>query len=183
MNAGRLIAVVGPSGVGKDSVMTAIAQRLPQIRMVRRVITRPAGLAGERYDATTPEAFETQIAQGAFCLHWDAHGLRYGIPHAVLTDVQAGRDCMVNFSRSALVAADRQFPHLIVLSITADAKVLAERLKARGRESAKEIAQRLAKADQPLPAGLDVITLPNTGALDETVDRAVQALRIKEVPG
>ena len=38
--AGRMIAVVGPSGVGKDSVMAGLLEARPALRRVRRVITR-----------------------------------------------------------------------------------------------------------------------------------------------
>ncbi|MFC6760861.1 hypothetical protein ACFQFQ_17395 [Sulfitobacter porphyrae] len=46
MSAGRFIAVVGPSGVGKDSVMAGMVARARDLVAVRRVITRAA--AGAR---------------------------------------------------------------------------------------------------------------------------------------
>ena len=176
MSSGRLIAVVGPSGVGKDSVMAGIASALPEVKLVRRVITRAAELGGEDYEAVTSEAFERMAQDGAFCVHWNAHGLRYGIPARVLADVEAGTDCLVNFSRSALLDASRHFPRFLVLNITAYSEVLAQRLIARGRENAEEITRRLSKADKPLPEGLDVITVPNNGPLQDAVDLAVRAL-------
>ncbi|MEM6634576.1 MAG: hypothetical protein AAF667_01675 [Pseudomonadota bacterium] len=36
MTQGRLIAVVGPSGVGKDSVMAGIKAAVPELHLVRR---------------------------------------------------------------------------------------------------------------------------------------------------
>ena len=41
--SGRMIAVVGPSGVGKDTVMQALVDAAPQLSLVRRVITRRSG--------------------------------------------------------------------------------------------------------------------------------------------
>ena len=46
---GRFIAVVGPSGVGKDSVMQGMAARDPRIVLARRVITRPSDAGGEDF--------------------------------------------------------------------------------------------------------------------------------------
>ena len=177
MSAGRLIAVVGPSGVGKDSVMAGMIAARPDMRLVRRTITRAPGLGGEDYDAVTPEAFDSAARDGAFCVHWTAHGLSYGIPSDVLTDVQRGKDCLANFSRSALAQAAEIFPNLTVLNITASPATLAKRLAGRGRETEAEIAARLAQADKCLPAGLDVVTIANDGALEDTVTKALAALQ------
>lgn len=173
---GRLIAVVGPSGVGKDSVMDGLRAACQNLRIVRRTITREAGLGGEDYEAVSDTDF-TQMAQdNAFCVHWPAHGLQYGIPADVLTDTENGISCIGNFSRSALSEADQVFDDLVVLNLTADPETLAARLAGRGRESAEDIAKRLAQAGKPLPVGLNVVTIANDGALDKTIHRAIQAL-------
>jgi len=54
---GTLIAVVGPSGVGKDSVIDAVSDRLG-IAKVRRVITRDAALGGETFTPVSVAAFK-----------------------------------------------------------------------------------------------------------------------------
>ncbi|SMX47967.1 phosphonate metabolism protein/1,5-bisphosphokinase (PRPP-forming) PhnN [Maliponia aquimaris] len=182
MTGGRLIAVVGPSGVGKDSVLAGIAAQAPEMRLVRRVITRAPDLGGEVFDAMTPEAFAEAVAQGAFCLHWDAHGLRYGIPARVLDEVRTGMDCLANLSRSTLAEAAATFPRLLVLHITAAPEVLARRLADRGRESGDDIARRLRDAAKPLPPGLRTVTLSNDGPLPQTVARALAALRRGQPP-
>ena len=101
---GRFIAIVGASGVGKDSVMAALAARDPRLRLVRRVITRPSDAGGEDFDGVTADAFHARAAQGDFALHWPAHGLHYAIPATVLDDLAAGRDMLANLSRAALPA-------------------------------------------------------------------------------
>ncbi|GAB5468053.1 MAG: phosphonate metabolism protein/1,5-bisphosphokinase (PRPP-forming) PhnN [Rhodospirillales bacterium] len=177
MSAGRLIAVVGPSGVGKDSLIAGIVAAAPCIRPVRRSITRAAGLGGEAYEALTPEAFAEAARCGAFCLHWQAHGLLYGIPAGALEEVRGGATCLANLSRGALVQAAQVFPSLTVLKVTASAEALARRLALRGRENSSEIARRLAQADKPLPAGLTVIEVRNDGPLAATVASALAALQ------
>ena len=169
MTQGRLIAVVGPSGVGKDSVMVHLHAALPQIHLVRRAITRAPALGGEDYEAVSATAFDAMATSGAFALHWRAHGLSYGIPTTVKQHLNAGTDCLVNFSRKALSEAAAIFPRLLVLNITACPETVAQRLAARGRETKDQIAKRLAEAEKPLPQGLDVIHLPNDGPLSETV--------------
>jgi len=176
-SGGRLIAVVGPSGVGKDSVMAGIHSAIPGAHLVRRVITRAPGLGGEDYDAASVTHFDTLVEEGAFAVHWSAHGLRYGIPIAVKSHLGKDTDCLVNFSRKALVQAAGIFPRLMVLNITAKPETLARRLAARGRETEEEITKRLAQADKSLPVGLEVIHLANDGPLSEAVARAVALLQ------
>lgn len=174
---GRLIAVVGPSGVGKDSVMDGICAAVPDLHRVRRVITRAPELGGEDYQAVTSYEFETMAANGSFAVHWGAHDLRYGIPAEIKDKVASGVNCLANFSRKALSEAAEIFPHFLVLHITASPETLASRLAMRGRETEDQIAKRLAQARNPLPSGLDVIHLSNDGKLEDTVCKACSLLK------
>lgn len=176
-SAGRLIAVVGPSGVGKDSVMAGLRDVMPDLHLVRRVITRAPELGGEAYDAVSVAQFKALVEDGAFAVHWGAHGLYYGIPITVKYQIGKGTDCLVNFSRKALAQAAEMFPRFMVLNITALPETLAHRLAVRGRETEEEISKRLAQADKPLPAGLEVIHLANDGALSQTIARGAALLQ------
>lgn len=179
---GRLIAVVGPSGVGKDSIMAGLVAADPAMMLVRRTITRPAELGGEDYDAVDNATFAHLVSADAFCLHWGAHGLRYGIPRAALEHTRAGGSALANLSRSALAPAADIFPALTVLHITATPEVLAARLTARGRETPDEIAARLAQAAKPLPphdpAAFDLFEISNNGPLADAIAQAQSALSL-----
>src|SRR5690606_33244326 len=86
---GVFVAVVGPSGAGKDTVMGIARRRLadePRVHFVRRVITRPAD-TNEDHEPLTAHEFAIRVAGGAVALHWCAHGLSYGLPSAALQRV------------------------------------------------------------------------------------------------
>ena len=170
-------AVVGPSGVGKDTVMEAVRAADPTVVLVRRVITRPAEAGGEAFDGVDRSTFETMKAEGLFALDWEAHGLAYGIPVAVERQLAQGHDVLANLSRGVLRAAQLRFPRFVVLSLTAPASVLAQRLAGRGRESAAEIERRLERSGFPIPEGLPVIEVDNSGALSDTVAAVRAALQ------
>ncbi|TYB86651.1 phosphonate metabolism protein/1,5-bisphosphokinase (PRPP-forming) PhnN [Oceaniovalibus sp. ACAM 378] len=174
--SGRFIAVVGPSGVGKDSVMQGIAARDPRIVLARRVITRPGDAGGEDFDGVTVAEFQALEDAHAFALSWEAHGLHYAIPAAIKTHLQDGRDVLANLSRAALILAKDRFARFEVINLTADHDVLAARLAARGRETDKQIAGRLDRAAARLPDGIEALHLDNSGPLEQTVQAALDRL-------
>jgi phosphonate metabolism protein PhnN/1,5-bisphosphokinase (PRPP-forming) len=172
-----LVPVVGPSGAGKDTLMEAARARLAgdsRFLFARRCITRPAEAGGEDHEAMTREAFEAARDRGDFMLWWEAHGLLYGVPRAYGEAAERGQVVVANLSRSVLREAASRFP-LRALLITAPAEVLARRLAARGRESAEDIAGRLAREAQ-VPAGLPVETVHNDASVEEGVARVLAAL-------
>lgn len=179
MGQGAIFAVVGPSGVGKDTLMQAALARRPDLCLVRRVITRPADAGGEEFTGVTEAEFATRLAAGDFALHWRAHGLSYGIPTQAAQALAQGRTVLFNGSRAMLEEAARIFPSLTVLHITARDEVLAARLRARGRETAQDIANRLDRARLPLPAGLKVVEIDNSDVLDRAIDALLAALQIE----
>lgn len=179
---GRLVGVVGPSGVGKDSVMRALAEARPDIRLVRRVITRPAEAGGEVFDGVSAAEFARREAAGDFALSWRAHGLCYGVPVSVEAQLGEGHICLVNLSRSVLGEARARFADFSVLHLTAPRAVLARRLAGRGREGAEAIEDRLSRADFALPDGLPgVVQVANDGALQDTVARVLAVLQPERV--
>ena len=165
-----LVLVVGPSGAGKDSLLKAargLFRDDARISFARRVITRPPDPDGEDHEPVAPEAF----AARDFALSWSAHGLRYGIPASAL-DVSV---VVANVSRGVIGEAASRYD-VRVIEVTAPPEILAARLAARGRESAGDIAQRLART-VVMPAGVVVEMVWNDGTLAEGTERFVAALR------
>lgn len=173
---GTLHLVVGPSGVGKDTLIEAARRARPDLVVPRRVITRPADAGGEIHSAMTPEAFRHAAEEGAFALWWRAHGLGYGIPAEMADALTAGRHVLVNVSRTVIDEARARFAPLRVLLITAPAEILACRLAGRGRESRAEIAERMARAPFSAPRGSDVTVIDNGGSPEEGAAAFLAAL-------
>jgi phosphonate metabolism protein PhnN/1,5-bisphosphokinase (PRPP-forming) len=169
-----IVAVVGPSGAGKDSLIAAACAARPDLHHVRRVITRDTDAGGEDFDGVTTAEFASRKARGDFALDWAAHGLHYGIPSAQL---RTGQINIFNGSRHVLATAQTLFPDLRVILVTAPVAVLAVRLAARGRETEADIAARLARTGFSLPEGLAVRTVNNDGSLAEGLAHFLSALQ------
>ena len=181
---GRLIFLVGPSGSGKDSLIDASREQLAVagVEIARRVITRSAEAKGEAAQGVTPEQFDTLRAQGAFAMHWRANGLDYGIPRQVDQWLAAGRAVLVNGSRAYLPEARQRYPDLLAVLVEVKPEVLRQRLLARGRETAEEVEQRLARSAR-LQAAADpsVHVLDNSSTLEAAVAAFVSLLRYQGV--
>lgn len=156
--------------------MHALATSVTGFTLVRRVITRRADAGGEDFESVTEAEFARRRQAGAFCLHWEAHGLCYGIPNAVKDRLAKGEDVLVNLSRNVLSDIKAIFPRVTVLNITASPETLAERLAERGRETPEDIAKRLAQASRVLPDGMEILTVNNDGPLEDTVAEALSLL-------
>lgn len=163
MSRGRLIAVVGPSGAGKDTLIAGARAARPAILFARRQITRAAEAGDELFDPVTPERFEERRAAGAYAFHWCAHGCQYGIPVGIESALAAGRTVVFNGSRAALQAARARHERLEVALVTAPPGVLADRLARRGRETSDDIENRLRRAGYAAPEG--AVAIDNGGDL------------------
>ncbi|HYM04896.1 MAG TPA: phosphonate metabolism protein/1,5-bisphosphokinase (PRPP-forming) PhnN, partial [Stellaceae bacterium] len=115
-------------------------------------------------------------AAGGFALSWSAHGLHYGIRRAFLADLAAGIDVVASVSRGVVDEARRRYAPVTIIEVTASPALLAERLGARGRENAAEIAERVARAGAVAVSGPDVVRIDNSGTIAEGVARLRAAL-------
>ena len=156
--------------------MAELAKARSDLHWVQRAITRPAAQDDEPFEPVSSAEFETRLSGGQFALHWEAHGLHYGVPASVRGILDAGQDGMVNLSRNVLEKAAEQFPGLHVLNITARDDVRAERLAARGRESAGDIAKRITRAVPPFAGSLVVTDIDNSDALKDSVAACLQVM-------
>jgi ribose 1,5-bisphosphokinase len=183
MNPGCLYYVMGPSGVGKDSVLAWVREHgvAHGVLCAHRYITRPAHAGGENHVALSEAEFHSREQRGLFALTWEAHGLHYGIGNEVAHWLAHGADVLVNGSRAALEMARKRFPGLRPVLITASSEVIARRLAARGRETAEEIAARIARLSAyPVPPGSVVIR--NDGSLADAGSCLLQTIRSDHPP-
>ncbi|MGL4204494.1 MAG: ribose 1,5-bisphosphokinase, partial [Enterobacter roggenkampii] len=107
---GRLIWLMGPSGSGKDSLLSALRQQEhPQLLVAHRYITRAANAGSENHIALSEQEFFTRAGQNLLALSWHANGYYYGI--GIETDLwlHAGFDVLVNGSRAHLSQARARY--------------------------------------------------------------------------
>jgi len=184
MAEGKLFYVIGPSGSGKDSLMSYARKRLatsPCVVFAHRYITRPANAGGENHVALSEDEFATRVQSNLFAMHWESHGCRYGIGSEINMWLAKNYNVVMNGSRGHLHEAQITHPKLIPVWIEVSPEVLAERLYARGRENEAEIKERLIRAAmyRATPGG---IAICNDGELEDAGEKLVQLIAPLIVP-
>ena len=177
---GTFFAVVGPSGAGKDTLIDFARAALTDnsgFAFPRRIITRPQDAGGEDHIAVSRDEFDRLCRTGGFLVHWEAHGLGYGIPADVEELLAEDVHVIANLSRGAIKELCQHIGGVQVIHITAPVEIIAKRLAARGRESGDDIKERLARAGYTLPAIAPVTTIKNAGTPDEGGAELVRVLK------
>ncbi len=175
---GIFVAVAGPSGAGKDSLISCARAALSGDRrfvFVRRVVTRSSDTS-EDHDSLSEPAFRFRADTGDFALWWEANGLLYGLPATVRDDLSQGRIVVANISRDVIARVRESFPRALIIHITATVDVLSKRLASRGRENEPERSERLSRSllrEQTVEAD---IRIENNGALAEAGARFIATL-------
>lgn len=142
----------------------------------RRLITRPADAGGEDHEEVDEQGLADLDAAGELALYWCAHGLGYGIRKASLRDLGAGCAVVINVSRGVVDQTRAAFPRVHIFNITASKAALRARLQQRGREDARTIEVRIARALSYRVAGNDVTEIANDADLSTGIERFVAAL-------
>lgn len=181
LGPGRFVAVVGPSGAGKDTIMAGARAALAQNRTFafpRRIVTRAASET-EDHDSLDQAEFARQREQGSFALHWQAHGLYYGIPRSVDDEIRANHTAICNVSRGAVSTIRARYANVTVVLVTAPAEVLAQRLSGRARASDGSLSSRIERNAIYPDVGADV-AINNNGLVDAAVRELLVAISGRE---
>ena len=179
IGGGVFVAVAGPSGVGKDTIINYARARLagrPQFVFVRRIITRQPDAALEDHDTLSAPDFAAAHRRGRFALVWQAHGLDYALPASIDADIAAGRIVVANISRQIIDDLKARYEQFVLVVVSAHRDVIAARLKARGRESDAEIVARLNRIAIEDTVRYEAIRLENSGPPERAGDRFISIL-------
>ncbi len=165
-----IFVVSGPGGVGKGTIVNALAQRDPTLWLSRSWTTRAQrpGEPDSAYVFIDHAAFEARIANNGF-LEWTRFlDNYYGTPTPNLDD---SRDVVLEIEVDGAQQVKKQHPEAVLIFVLPPSRDEQER-RLRGRGDADHhVHERLRKALDEEPIGLSIADhVVVNDSLDDTVD-------------
>jgi guanylate kinase len=153
-NHGLLIVLCGPSGVGKSTISRVLSEK-HQVCYVVSATTRQRRDGDERgkvYDHIDREEFFHRLDADEFLEYAQIYGDYYGTPkRPALDDLAAGRDVLLEIDVQGALQVRYQYPDaLTIFILPPDEPILLQRLQARARDSAEDIAKRFRDAKREI---------------------------------
>lgn len=154
--SGILFILVGPGGVGKNTIMNAVLDHTDNLTQLATYTTRgvrPGESEGRQHHFVTPDAFRALMSQNALIEYEEVHPDRfYGTPRSTVEN--AFKECHDLIADVDVAGAFRikdaypaQTVVVFVEPIALD--VLEARMSARG-ENPEEIAKRMKRAEREM---------------------------------
>ena len=153
--SGTLYIVSSPSGGGKTSLVKALLEAEPEVRLSVSYTTRPArpGEAdGRDYHFVGLPEFERMLEAGDFLESAVIYGNRYGTSQKwIERERAAGRDVLLEIDWQGAQQVRRLMQQVVSIFILPPSlEVLEARLKGRAQDSAEVVARRLAAAREEI---------------------------------
>jgi len=150
-----LVVISGPSGVGKDALLSRLRELKYPLEYITTVTTR-SRRAGERdhidYHFVTPEKFQEMIKQGEL-LEWaKVYGNWYGVPkQPVKQALNNGQDAIVKVDIQGAATIKKIVPQAVFIFLMPPSiEELSLRLKKRHTEKSFDLELRLKTAAEEM---------------------------------
>ncbi len=150
-----LIVISGPSGVGKDAVLTKMKESGCPLQYIVTVSTRPQRDKEKNnvdYCFISTERFQEMVEDKEF-LEWaEVYGNWYGVPReAVKQALDQGQDTIVKVDIQGAATIKKNLPQAVFIFLVPSSMAeLVSRLKQRRTESAFDLALRTKTAEQEI---------------------------------
>ena len=175
--SGILFIVSAASGTGKTSLVKAVLDAEPGIKLSVSHTTRPARpgeMDGQHYHFVERSKFEAMQQAGAFLESAEIYGNRYGTSReGIALELQRGIDVLLEIDWQGAHQVRRLMPAVGIFILPPSLDVLKARLMNRGQDSVEVIARRLAAAEAEIAHAVDYDYV----IINEDFNRAAQDFR------
>jgi len=148
---GTLFVITAPSGAGKTSLIRALLEDEPGLKLSTSYTTRkprPGERDGREYHFVDETTFLAMQERGEFLESAQVHGNRYGTSNKTIRDIlEQGRDLILEIDWQGARQVRALYPDGVGIFILPPSMAeLERRLRGRGQDAESVIQQRLANA-------------------------------------
>ena len=172
-----LIVISGPSGVGKDSVLSRMQARGKPFHFVVTATTRAmrtGEINGRDYFFLSSDDFAHMIESNELLEYAIVYNDYKGIPKQQVRDALAsGKDVIMRIDVQGAATIRKLVPDAVLIFLTTESEEdMVQRLLARQTETPEGLKLRIATARQELKRAneFDYVVINKQSHLDETVD-------------
>ena len=175
-----LIVVSGPSGVGKDAMLSRVLELRPEVFFAITATTRamrPGEEHGVHHLFHSREDFLELLGSGELLEHAEVYGNLYGVPKAPVREALAeGRDAIVRTDVQGAASIRSIAPDALLIFVAPPSlEELERRLRSRDTESVEETALRVETSRQEMrdAAWFDAVIVNETGGLENAAREVI----------
>jgi guanylate kinase len=150
-----LIVLSGPSGAGKDAILSRMKKSAYHLEFITTVTTRPRR-AGEKnnvdYHFVSVESFQKMLKASELVEWANVYGNWYGVPKAPLKQaLDKGQDIIVKVDIQGAATIKKRIPQAVFIFLVPPSMgELVRRLSERQTESPFDLALRLKTAEEEM---------------------------------
>lgn len=153
--SGNLFIVTAPSGAGKTSLVRALLNDDPNVRLSISYTTRaprPGEADGVDYHFVDEAEFQRMLGAGEFLESAHVHGAYYGTSQSVIeAQLREGHDLVLEIDWQGAAQVRSLYSHGIgIFILPPSLEALEQRLRGRAQDSDAVIARRLAAAREEI---------------------------------
>jgi guanylate kinase len=152
---GKLFVITAPSGAGKSSLIRALLQDDPSLRLSTSYTTRPPRPGeqnGREYHFVQDDEFLAMRGRGEFLESAEVHGNRYGTAKRVIGEaLERGHDLLLEIDWQGARQVRKLYPDCVgIFILPPSVEELERRMRSRGQDSEAVIQRRLSNAREEL---------------------------------